>query len=144
MSLSNKAEGTHTQCFCSCWDPECCGSEQAGNWAQFLQSCAFSGTCLEWTNHAHWVGEGLSALPKMKEERRKTSLKKDTAIPSLFSLFGLLLLFQAGKWTLKLYDLLFWDTQCGKELVAESGNKFKVRVVWMNRYVTILANMFIT
>uniref|UniRef100_A0A673YQH0 Hepatic and glial cell adhesion molecule a n=1 Tax=Salmo trutta TaxID=8032 RepID=A0A673YQH0_SALTR len=31
----------------------------------------------------------------MKEERRKTSLKKDTAIPSLFSLFGLLLLFQA-------------------------------------------------
>ncbi|KAK6297040.1 hypothetical protein J4Q44_G00331820 [Coregonus suidteri] len=31
----------------------------------------------------------------MKEERRKTSLKEDTAIPSLFSLFGLLLLFQA-------------------------------------------------
>ncbi|CAB1347530.1 unnamed protein product, partial [Coregonus sp. 'balchen'] len=60
-----------------------------------IKSCAFSGTCLEWTNHAHWVGEGLSAVPKMKEERRKTSLKEDTAIPSLFSLFGLLLLFQA-------------------------------------------------
>ncbi|XP_023990290.2 hepatic and glial cell adhesion molecule a isoform X2 [Salvelinus sp. IW2-2015] len=31
----------------------------------------------------------------MKEERRKTSSKEDTAIPSQFSLFGLLLLFQA-------------------------------------------------
>ncbi|XP_020364239.1 hepatocyte cell adhesion molecule [Oncorhynchus kisutch] len=31
----------------------------------------------------------------MKGERRKTSLKEETAIPSLFSLFGLLLFFQA-------------------------------------------------